>query len=162
MNPINAHLKIEFSPAWAFINDVRRFVEGFCHHAAVPPDRAQGASTATHELLQNAIRYSIDGRAGLTLEVDAEQGEIRITAENDAREDRLAGLRKISERMVQETDSQSFYLSLMKETVGKEGSGLGLGRIRYECDMKLGITITDAHVKVSAWGPLKSNVPGQS
>ena len=159
MNPINASLKIEFSPAWAFINDVRRFVEGFCHHASVPPDIAQAASTATHELLQNAIRYSVNGRAGLSLEVNAEKSEIRITAENDAPPDRVAGLRKISERMLQETDSESFYLSLMKETVGKDGSGLGLGRIRYECDMKLGITINDTHVKVSAWGPLKGDSP---
>ncbi len=150
----NAFLKVEFSPAWQFIDDVRRFVTSFCANARLDPGQADAAAMCAHELLQNAVRHSIDGKATVTLEVLAEEKLLALSVENLANAESLEVLKKMKQRLESTPDAQELYLGLMRETVGKAGSGLGLGRIRFEGGMNVDIVLDGQHVHIRASAPL--------
>ena len=154
MSPQNAFLKVEFSPAWQFIDDVRRFVTSFCANAQLDEGQADATAMSAHELLQNAVRHSTDGKATVTLEVIGSARLLSLSVENLAGPEAIAELEKMKERIAETPDAQQLYVSLMRETVGKAGSGLGLGRILFEGGMKLDIAINGNAVRIRATAPL--------
>ena len=152
-----AFLDIEFSPAWQFIDDVRRFVEAFCYNMKVDGDRATTVGLTVHELLQNALHYSIDGWAAIRIEVNWKESQVDITSRSRSRPEQIDRLSEIVRRMEAEPDPLKHYLALMHETVKRaEGSGLGLARIRFEARMELKVDIKDNAVCVHAWGALNA------
>ena len=154
MTEQNAFLKVEFSPAWQFIDDVRRFVTSFCANARLDEGQADAVAMSAHELLQNAVRHSVDGKATVTLEVDSLQKVIVLSVENIATPESVLILTSMKKRIQETPDAKTLYMSLMRETVGKSGSGLGLGRILFEGGMSLAIDIQKDRVLVRATCPL--------
>jgi len=151
----SALLEMAFSPDWSFINDVRTFIETFCERAGVNPGRASAVALSVHELLQNAVDYSTDGWARLTLRVDTAQGQITLEVQSHGTPEKIERLLKLNQALLDEPDPLRFYLSLMRETAKRKGSsGLGLGRIRFEGGMALQIKVDEGTVRVIATSSL--------
>lgn len=157
-------LKLELYPTWEHIDDVRTFVQAFCLRGVpqrgklpLTPGRAEAVSMTVHELLQNAVQNSCDGRSTVTLSVNRVTDEVRVVVENRAPRANLERLMALRRVLDQHEDDEALFLELMRGTAGKPGSGLGLGRIRYEGKMRLHIELIDDLVRVSARGAARGD-----
>src|SRR5260370_21094207 len=65
-----------FRPSVNLIHVVRCFVTDFYAKVVVEPDTVQRLALATHELLENAHKYSNDGDVALFVECDIESGAV--------------------------------------------------------------------------------------
>ncbi|MBI3181131.1 MAG: anti-sigma regulatory factor [Myxococcales bacterium] len=148
-------MEVEFCPSWGFIDDARRFVEAFCCHSRVPAERATQIAMAAHELLQNAVKYSEDGRAGVKLRIDPPKDWVDLVVENRCTASAAKQLKVAASRLTKAADPLQVYVELMHETARREdGSGLGLARIQYEAQLELEFAVRGRAVSVRASGPL--------
>ena len=71
-------LVLRMKPPWAFVDEVRRFVESFCACAgSMSEHRDAQLAVAVHELMQNAIPRS--GGEHLELQLDVDPAGDRVT-----------------------------------------------------------------------------------
>src|SRR4051794_23296170 len=142
-NQGNPHVEVGFSPTIALISVVRAFVSDF-YARVLSSNVCEMVAMATHELLENAVKYGIDDRA--TLRVDVENRElsdrVSIRIRNRSAPVNIQPLREVMARMQAEADPLAHYVALMRETAKrKHGSGLGLARIRAEAGMELSLEV---------------------
>src|SRR5579859_2848983 len=116
--------ELSFRPGAGLIPVVRGFVGEFYAKAVPDPDTAHRLALATHELLDNAAKYSLDGLAVLFIEVDLDRGAVSVRTANRASEAQIAALRQIFGEIAAATDASAFYAAAMRRTaVKKSGSG---------------------------------------
>ena len=140
---VNPHVEVGFSPTIALISVVRTFVSDF-YARVLSNNVREMVAMATHELLENAVKYAIDDRA--TLRIDVEHREpsdrVSIRIRNRSAPANIQPLREVLTRMHQQPDPLAHYVALMRETAKrKHGSGLGLARIRAEAGMELSLEL---------------------
>jgi hypothetical protein len=136
----DAYVELSFSPCISLVSMVRRFVGDFYIEVLGDPAVTSRIAVATHELLENSARYSVDGRASVSIGVKKEANaiSIRIETKNRANEEHIAILTQAIDKISAAPDAQAHYLSLMRTSAKRtNGSGLGLGRVRAETDMHL-------------------------
>jgi hypothetical protein len=149
----DAYFELAFSPCGRLVSKVRRFVEEFYAEVFADADVSERVAIATHELLENGARYSVDGQANLRIKVTSgpEAVTISIVTCNRASSENIATLRAALDELAQEPDARAHYQTLMRRSAKRtDGSGLGLGRIRAEGDMKLQYSIQDDIVTLRA------------
>jgi len=130
------------------VSEIRRLVERL-HRRFVPNDEdISRVAMATHELLENAIKFSTDGRAMLRIDVPSD-GEVRITTRNRANKADLAGLQRLADELQAADDKMVFYVGLMQRNPESRG-GLGIGRVAAEADMQIALQLNGDVVEVSA------------
>jgi hypothetical protein len=147
-----AYLELGFSPNIDLVSIVRGFVMKFYERVLDDAELTSRVAVASHELLENAVKYSIDGDTKMRLEVsyDAERIFVQLEMRNRASREHIATLHRLFDEMSQKTP-QDFYLALMERASrSKVGSCLGLGRILAEADMTLALKVTDDWVCVGA------------
>ncbi len=91
-------------------------------------------------MLENAIKYSSGGNVALTVEVSPVAGghQVSVRMANPAPPAHRERLAALIDQLKRAPDPLAFYVSLMRESAArKQGSGLGLGRIRFESEMQL-------------------------
>ena len=128
-----------FRPSVNLISVVRRFVQNFYEHF-LDGDAGAQLALATHELLENAVKYSTDGEARLSIAVAKGNGkhEVSIGTKNRASPEHLATLHSLFGELESSPDGFTFYQTLMKRSAKDPvRSGLGLARIVAEADMDL-------------------------
>lgn len=130
------------------VPDVRRIVEKLHGRLMRNGDDVSRVAMATHELLENAVKFSADGTASLKIEI-VDGSQVRITTRNLAREQDLAGIASLAKEIESVTDAMSFYLELMERSPDSRG-GLGLGRIAAEGEMQVAIELDANVVEVHA------------
>ena len=148
-----AYVELSFRPNIELISVVRRFVSDFYARFFEDADATSRVALATHELLENAVRYSIDGETRIRIEVqsDAVPSHVAIKTWNRASEKHLDSVQKLFDEMNASTDAFSHYQKLMRRTAKiAEGSGLGLARVRAEAEMELTFEIDDGFLAVEA------------
>jgi hypothetical protein len=130
------------------VPDIRMFVEKL--HRRVVRDEHQMSRLAltTHELLENAVKFSADGSASLRIEF-VEKSHVMITTRNRARTTDLADLLSIAAEIKAVSDPMMFYIGLMKRAPNARG-GLGLGRVIAEGEMEIGFELDGDVVEVRA------------
>jgi hypothetical protein len=121
--------EMTFRPDADAVSVVRRFVEDFT---------SGGLAMAAHELLENAVKYSLDGQARVRLECD-DDGRCLLRLSNRASAEHRAGLARAVAELAAAGDPFMHYQALMRRTMHQEGSGLGLARIAAEADMSLAL-----------------------
>jgi len=145
------YFELTFRPNVELISVVRRFVSAFYEHILSDRDATSRIALATHELLENATKYSTDGETAIRIEVTTSCESIRIRIWNRATGDHIAVLRERFAEMMQFTDPFVYYQKLMERTAKrKEGSGLGLARLRAEAEMDLTCEIDNDRVCIVA------------
>jgi hypothetical protein len=148
----NARVELAFAPTMPLVTVVRTFINDF--YARVLRDGASDmVAMATHELLENALKYSVED--GATLMIDVEPGaaadRVTIRIRNRSAPAYIGPLKDVIERMQSHPDPVVLYLTLMRETARrKEGSGLGLARLRAEAGMSLALELEGNDVCVIA------------
>lgn len=154
------YFELTFRPNVELISDVRRFVASFYEKILGDPDATSRIALATHELLENAAKYSTDGEATIRIEVTATCAAIRIRLWNRTRKEHISILHERFEEMLQLSDPFVYYQCLLERTAKlKEGSGLGLARLRAEADMQLSCEIEDDRVCIVADTFVQPNAP---
>jgi hypothetical protein len=148
-----AYFELRFAPSLSLVSIVRRFVSEFYESVLADAETTSRLAVATHELLENAVKFSSDGVSMVRIEYWQlpEHSKIRITTTNRASEDNIRYLGSLFDEMSAANDALSYYVTLMQRTAKVEdGSRLGLGRIRAETDMDLTYQIDQGCVVVHA------------
>ena len=153
----SASFELKFSPNVDLVPLVRQFVEDFYDRVLPDPDATSRLALATHELLENAVKFAVTKET--TLHVNSTRGprggEITVRTWNDATPENIEILRDRFHRM-EGSNAFDHYQVLMGETAHqKEGSGLGIARIRAEADMTISYEIENDRVGLVAHAVLE-------
>jgi hypothetical protein len=144
--------EVSFEKKPELVSIVRRFVSDFYDRTLADPDATSRVALATHELLENAVKYSRDGRAKVRIEVSGE-GElvrVRIKTKNRANPGDFEHIQRTIDEMMS-MDANVYYLSLMRKNAARtDGSGLGLARIHAEAEMAMSVKCKNGTITVSA------------
>ncbi len=149
-----AYVEVSFRPNVELISVVRRFVSDFHARMFKDADATSRVALATHELLENAVRYSKDGETRIRVEVlnaDPRSQVAAIRTWNMATPDHVEAVKTLFKEMDSNADAFNHYQTLMRRTakvVG--GSGLGLARVRAEAEMELTFEVQDGILSVGA------------
>jgi hypothetical protein len=146
----SAYFELNFRPNVQLVSVVRRFVTEFYQRFLRDPDGTSRVALATHELLENAVKYSKDGETTIRIDVDPTMPKtVRIVLRNRAAPDDIAAIREILDGVASAPDSFAYYQKLIAlKAKSKEGSGLGLARICAEGEMEVTCRVLDDDMAV--------------
>lgn len=145
------HLK--FRPCASLVNEVRRFAVGFYERMLHDDDYGSRIAIATHELLENTVKYSSDGVTDLSIVIEpaGEATRLTIRTRNRTVDEHRDVVRRFFDEMRLWPSPSDYFQELMRRTVLRErGSGLGLARVAAEAEMSLDYEITGEDLTVIA------------
>jgi anti-sigma regulatory factor (Ser/Thr protein kinase) len=143
--------ELVFQPNIHLISIVRQFVSSFYAHILRDEDIVSNLGLATHELLENTVKYGVGEETRLSVEFDRDLGQVGIRIWNRAREEHIETLRKNVQDLSEAADAFTYYRDMMRLSAARpDGSGLGLARIAGEANMTLGVAVEDTQVCVTA------------
>ena len=121
------------------------------------PDASSRVALAIHELLENTLKYSTDGEASLDVALDQADGSrtVEIRSSNRASPAQLGELCSRIDALRDLDDPMALYVSMMAESARRNGSGLGLVRIRVEAEMQLEYAIDGDQVTIKCSSPVE-------
>lgn len=144
------YVELSFKPNAALVSIVRRFVSDFYTKIVGSSEATSRLALATHELLENAVKYASDGETRLRIEIDNARAprQVRLEMRNRATPFHIAAIQRILGGIDSASDATKFYFDLIVETESHEGSGLGLARICAEAEMRLACRVEEGDVVV--------------
>jgi anti-sigma regulatory factor (Ser/Thr protein kinase) len=158
----DAYCELSFSPNVGLVTTVRRFVSEFYVQVIGNAEVTSQLAVATHELLENAVRYSTDGNTGVRIGVHREHDAVTVTidTQNRATPPNISTLLQSLEELAAAPDPNVYYQLLMRKSAKRtDGSGLGFGRIRAESDMTVSCKIEGDRVLLRASARFAANQP---
>jgi len=148
-----AYMELMFRPQVELISIVRRFVWDYCGQLVGDADVASRLALATHELLENATKYSSTGESRLRVQIDRGPSTCRLSVRtwNEALPIEIESLKQACSSVSNARDAFDHYQRRIRETL-KNGarSELGLARIRAEADLMLACQVEGDVVCVTA------------
>ena len=128
-------LDLSFTPCLEQVSTVRRFLEDFYQPLLKDPDMVCRMAIATHELLENAAKYSTLSVKVSNVPSPEHIGDLKATVQG------VTG---------PEDAAEAYHLHMVAAAIRGEGSGLGLARIRAEAEMTLALTVDETCACVEA------------
>jgi anti-sigma regulatory factor (Ser/Thr protein kinase) len=118
---------------------VRQFVSEFYDRVIGDADATSRIALATHELLENAVKYARSEETRLLVEVDRgkEPPALAIRTWNTASDEDIAAIERTLARMKAREDPDAYYHEQMRASLERDRCGLGLARICAEGEMVL-------------------------
>lgn len=157
---LTADFEISFSPSAELIGPVRRFIIDFYDRVLENQDLTSRMAVAAHELLENAVKYSMDEHSRISVAVSLEPSgkrEVIIRTWNRSSEANVLIVRGLIADMSSASDASAHYHAMMIKAAqaNDDSSGLGLGRIIAEGEMRLSCEVKDGHwLCIEARAPL--------
>jgi hypothetical protein len=148
-----AQFALRFRPNAELVQVVRRFVSDFYEEILHDPDGVSRVALATHELLENAVKYSNGGHTHLTIEVlhQGEVSRVAIRISNRSTPENIEVVSSLFDEMRTIEDPFEHYQRAMRRSAKRvDGSGLGLVRVRAEGEMTMRHTVDGAEVSILA------------
>lgn len=137
------NLNLTFGPQWENVSNIRTFLTEMLSSGIVDINDAKKVATASSELVENVVKYSISGGAMIDIKKKPEKGKIFLTIKNIADSEHLDIFSTIYEQ-VTKGDPKEMYKQMMLRSFNDPGrSQLGLARIRYECQGEITYDISD-------------------
>lgn len=149
---------VAFRPNVELITSTRRFVAELFDSVLTDPDMVSRVALTIHELLENTLKYSMDGMVCLRVTVSEVEGKrvVTICASNRARPEQVTELQRRIDALQDAQDPMDFYVSMMLDSAGRDdGSGLGLARIRVEGEMDLAYAVEGDVITITAATPVQ-------
>lgn len=146
---------LTFAPNLRIVSVVRRFVLALYERLIEPGDVSAQMALVTHELLENAVKYSSDESTFIRVSMASGREPARyvltVQTRNRARPDDLVNAERLIRRVRDTEDPAMLYQELIAASVESSvGSGLGIARIRAETDMQIGLTIEGDQIEIVA------------
>lgn len=151
-------MEIFLKPSVRFVSLARRFVYDVYTDILKDSDLAWRLGMATHELLENAVKYGADGAMTLRITTEAIDGKdtLVLSVSNTASPANVQVLKEAFAEMAKFAHPSDYYEMLVKRASERDvGSGLGLGRIYTEASMTLSCKIEDNVVCIKAMTPIE-------
>jgi len=148
-----ALFELTFQPSFELVPEVRDFVESLYLRILRDADLSGRLAIATHELLENAVKYSSDGATSLRVEVVPNAGACAVVVQtrNRADDQHVATLRGYLDEMRASGDPTGYYYQRMRRAArDASASQLGLARVQCEAEMRLSCTIEGDTVTINA------------
>lgn len=118
----------------------------------VGADLLSDLTVSTHELMENAIKYTRDRHATLELRVDPARADRLLVRTRNRASARDAGRARALVGRLAAADPRAVYQQVLAETAHRtHGSGLGLVRIAAECGMTLSTRYRGGRLIIDAW-----------
>jgi hypothetical protein len=152
-DPVASDFRLTIRPTTTLITSTRRFAGDVLGSVLRDPDSTSRIALTIHELLENTLKYSTDGQALLHVTVGGDEGgrrRVEVTARNRATPEQARDLGRRINALAAAEDPMALYADLMRQSVHRSGSGLGLARIRVEGEMQLSCALEGDAVIVSA------------
>jgi hypothetical protein len=147
------YFELNFRPNFALVTVVRRFVSEFNRRFLDEPDSSRIA-LATHELLENAVKFSEDGATTIRMEIVEADGDrtIRVILRNRAAPAHIDAVKRILAGIAEASTPFGFYQQLLvKRAKVKDGSGgLGIARICAEGEMAVRCAVEGNVIEIEA------------
>jgi hypothetical protein len=146
-------LELTFHPDLELVTDVRDFVELFYLRSLHDRDLSGRLAIATHELLENAVKYSLDGETSLRIQVTPASGSraVAVRTRNRAHDRHVTTLRVYLDEMRASGDPTDYYHQRMRRAArDTDVSQLGLARVRCEAEMQLSCSVDGDTVTIQA------------
>ena len=141
-----------FRPSLDLISVVRRFVHEF-YQEILHVEAGSQLALATHELLENAVKYGVDGETRLSIDVTEDAGALHVAVRtvNNADGAHIARIKELFGEMEKHPDPFDFYQLMMRRSLSTPNeSGLGLARIAAEADMSVAHELTGRTLTIMA------------
>ncbi len=148
------HLRLR--PMWRHVDGIRKFCDFFTAESFDNETLGERVGVVIHELTENAIKYSREGdSAELELSIRHDDGQIEIVVANSPAPEHIDTLRRAFQTLAT-ASAEEAYLSAMRRaaTLPDGQSGLGLARIRHDCDVELTLAVDDGLARITAKGKL--------
>jgi hypothetical protein len=142
-----------FRPSIYLISLVRQFVENFYAKVIGDPNVVSRLALTTHELLENAAKYSSDGSTSLYVEVDPKNGSVLVRTANPATATEIDSLRRWFAEIAAGT-APALYAEMMRRSAARKlgSGGLGIARIWAEGEMEMELGVEGDIVQIVARG----------
>lgn len=157
-----AFFELDFQPNVELVTVVRRFVNEFYDRVLGDADASGRIALATHELLENSVKYCTSGPTRIRIEVGPRCPDrvVRIRTSNRTDPANREVLQTAFAKMRAAADPFEFYQVCIEEAARRsEGSGLGLARIRCEGDMTMEMECDGDLVSIVAETRTSEGVP---
>ena len=142
---------LQLQPQSRMVSIVRRFVEESFEKLVGDPEAVFRVSLAVHELLENAAKYAVGDKTGLTVHFESNGSAARIKLTNQTTPEHIERLRSCIAEIQSTQEPFALYQTLMRRTFGvQDESGLGLARIRAEGELDLSLEIEGTMVTITA------------
>ncbi len=149
-------VQLKLRPLWKHVDGIRKFCDFFTTESFSNQILGERVGVVIHELTENAIKYSRSGdSAELELSICHDDGQIEVVVANSPSPEHLPALQSVFE-VLRALPAEDAYLAAMRRASAlPEGqSGLGLARIRHDCEVELYLSIEDDLARITAKGKL--------
>jgi len=149
---VSFQLRLDRPPSMRMIANSRLFIQELCD-PVVGVDASSRVAMVVHELLENLTKYADSGPVRVDVEVQLHQNHhlVRITSANLASPEQLAELELILKDIATAPDPRGMYLNYITNSVERrEGSRLGLARIRAEGEMDIRYSLAGNEITIYA------------
>ena len=157
MDPL-PYFHLSFRPNIKLVSTVRRFTDEFYRRMLVDHELSARLALTTHEMLENAVAYALDGETAIRIEVQDDILTIRTW--NRTTPERIEAVKAMIAEMNAVEDPDAYYQTQLVKTAKRtDGSGLGIARIRAEAQMRISCEIDNDRLCVIAATPASPGAP---
>lgn len=145
------YFELHVRPSIKILSTIRRFVSEFYERVLNDADVSSRLAVATHELLENAIKYATTPETTLRIEYVPETAIVVIRLWNDTSPAHIAKLRDLLDRMAAASSPSMFYEALLRgDLPSPSNGGVGLARIYADAGMTLRCEVEDDRLCILA------------
>lgn len=150
-------MSLGFKERRRLLPGVRQLVVELCSEYLDSGETAQQLVLAVQELLENLVKYSDPSPSLLEFELLLVDGQpcARIATENHAPDAHLRQARDMLDRIIAAQEPVHLMHSLVAASGEREGSQLGLVRLRAESSLELTYGVREGRLRIEARCPVQ-------